>query len=79
MSSLSLESIGIIASILSLKEEVFSIEFTFLPCGALSVCHSELYTIMLSTSVVAAPKVSDIKVPLAAESNRFLKEKFSPA
>jgi hypothetical protein len=31
----------IIASILSLKEEVSSTEFTFLPCGALSVCHSE--------------------------------------
>jgi hypothetical protein len=26
-----------------------------------------------------AKKVRDIKVPLAAESNRFLEEKFSPA
>jgi hypothetical protein len=34
---------------------------------------------MLSSSFVAAPKVRDIKVLPAAESNRFLKEKFSPA
>jgi hypothetical protein len=34
---------------------------------------------MLSRSLVAVPKVRDIKVPLAAESNRFLEEKFSPA
>jgi hypothetical protein len=30
---------------------------------------------MLSRSFVAVPKVRDIKVPLAAESNRFLEEK----
>jgi hypothetical protein len=29
--------------------------------------------------ITAAPKVRDIKVPPAAESNRFLEEKFSPA
>jgi hypothetical protein len=34
---------------------------------------------MLSRSFVVAPKVRDIKVPPAAESNRFLEEKFSPA
>jgi hypothetical protein len=34
---------------------------------------------MLSSSFVAAPKVRDIKVPPAAESSRFLEEKFSPA
>jgi hypothetical protein len=33
---------------------------------------------MLSRSFVAAPKVRDIKVPPASESNRFLKEKISP-
>jgi hypothetical protein len=37
------------------------------------------FTIILSRSFVAAPKVSDIKVPPAAESNRFLEEKFSSA
>jgi hypothetical protein len=34
---------------------------------------------MLSRSFVAAPKVRDIKVPPAAESNIFLEEKFSLA
>jgi hypothetical protein len=34
---------------------------------------------MLSRRVVVAPKVRDIKVPPADESNRFLEEKFSPA
>jgi hypothetical protein len=34
---------------------------------------------MLSRSFVAAPKVRDIKVPPAAEFNRFLEEKFSHA
>jgi hypothetical protein len=34
---------------------------------------------MLSRSIIAVPKVRDIKVPPAAESNRFLEEKFSPA
>jgi hypothetical protein len=34
---------------------------------------------MLSRSLVAAPKVRDIKVPPADELNRFLEEKFSPA
>jgi hypothetical protein len=34
---------------------------------------------MLSRSFVAAHKVRDRKVPPAAESNRFLEEKFSPA
>jgi hypothetical protein len=34
---------------------------------------------MLLRSFVVAPKVRDIKVPPAAESNRFLEEKFSPA
>jgi hypothetical protein len=36
-------------------------------------------SIILSRSFIAAPKVMDIKVPPAAESNRFLEEKFSPA
>jgi hypothetical protein len=67
------------ASILSLKEEISSTEFTFLPCGALSVCHSEYFIIISSRSFVAAPKVMDIKVPPVAESRRFLEEKFSPA
>jgi hypothetical protein len=70
---------SIIVSILSLKEEVSSTKFSFLPYGPLSVCHSEKFTIMLSRSFIAAPKVMDIKVPPAAESNRFLEEKFSPA
>jgi hypothetical protein len=70
---------SIIVSILSLKEEVSSTEFTFLPCGALSVCHSEYFTIILSRSFVVAPKVMDIKGPPASESKRFLEEKFSPA
>jgi hypothetical protein len=34
---------------------------------------------MLSRSIVVAPKVRDIKLPPAAESNRFLEEKFSSA
>jgi hypothetical protein len=34
---------------------------------------------MLSRSFIVAPKVRDIKVPPAAESKRFLEEKFSPA
>jgi hypothetical protein len=34
---------------------------------------------MLSRRFITAPKVRDIKVPPAAESNRFLEEKFSPA
>jgi hypothetical protein len=34
---------------------------------------------MLLRSFVAAPKVRDIKVPPAAESNRFVEEKFSHA
>jgi hypothetical protein len=34
---------------------------------------------MLSRSFVAAPMVRDIKVPPAAESNRFLEEKFNHA
>jgi hypothetical protein len=30
-------------------------------------------------SFVAVPKIRDIKVPPAAESSKFLEEKFSPA
>jgi hypothetical protein len=67
-----------LVSILSLKEEVSLTEFTFLPCGALSVCHSEFYHNIIK-ELVAAPKVMDIKVLPAAESRRFLEEKFSPA
>ena len=36
-------------------------------------------TIISSRSFVAAPRMMDIKVPAAAESNKFLEEKFSPA
>jgi hypothetical protein len=43
------------------------------------VCHSEKFTIILSRSFVAVPKVMDIKVPPVAESNRFLEEKFGHA
>jgi hypothetical protein len=60
------------------QEGVSSTEFTFLPCEVLSVCHSEKITIILSRSFVAVPKLMDIKVPPAAESKRFLEEKFSP-
>jgi hypothetical protein len=34
---------------------------------------------MLLRSFDAVPKIRDIKVPPAAESNRFLEEKISPA
>ena len=47
--------------------------------SALSACHRENFVMILSSNLVASPKVISIKVPPAVESKRFLETKFNPA